>query len=955
MHKLAVAFATILGILSFGTRSSAVVLGNEVDAAANVELPVIPKNITSFVLGGVFSITEKSTVTLKGIHRTEAFKCAVDDINNSTAILPNVQVLYTIADDTDNSITASLKSIHFVNEQIMAVIGAAGSANTDPIAKIFASFAIPLVSYASSSPTLANPNNYPTLMRTVGNDIAQTKAMVSAAIHFNWKLMAAIGTDDIYGSYGLQSFVSDATNANIRVPCKVVMPVGQLTGVSNVAHCIKNAGIKVVMLFMNEQNAANVIARLQNETAIDPETVFIASDSWATSNTVSLAAQQKVDPSVLAGTLGVIQYPGNLKPIQKCLARLTPENNNYAKFITYWENRFRCSTSATFNGPLCPSGWKAPSSSSPITCRCNGEQTLASDTPNNKAGLVYDAVYSVLNALDKLLSACDTLPESVRKLNDVCNKDYITGTDLVETIRALQFEGLSGKVAFSGVDRTAISYQYIQYNGSTWNLVGTWTSQNASSLGDAQFVSTGMKWRMGSSNVPVSDIRPEVVHYGDAVAIGVMAAAAIGMACTISLILFFSVHWEHPVVKRSSPLFCNLMLVGILMIYADLFLWAGEQSQPLCIIKIWIPLIGFALTMGPMLAKTFRIWKIFENAAIRSRHLLNKHLLVMSGVVIGIEVLLLAIWTGVDPVRPVVSESGVDASILYSYEKCYGNSGPFQNAMLAVIAVYNMLLLLFGSFLSYKTRNVHSTFNESRYIGYSMYNLTLCGGVLLPIYLYIGEGPGWVVRTYIIRSLATLFAITACMIILFGPKVYLVLWKSIADLSDMALSSPNSSNKNKGLMGSNGRVFGGGLSNDALNAGRQRQGSAGTDALIGWRRGSASSAETLSPRSNVSRRPSEEVVATGLKGVTSPRNMPKVRTTIMEDEELDKALAGLEADEKGGKSLERASSKMDKKGRPDSLKMMAMHFGNGQGAEKPANEEEKKGRPESMKMNNGQQ
>ena len=70
---------------------------------------------------------------------------------------------------------------------------------------------------------------------------------------------------------------------------------------------------------------------------------FIASDSWATANAITLAAAKGVPVDFMRGSIGVIQNPGNLKEFQTCLSELNPVNNNYPEFRTYWQTRFRCS------------------------------------------------------------------------------------------------------------------------------------------------------------------------------------------------------------------------------------------------------------------------------------------------------------------------------------------------------------------------------------------------------------------------------------------------------------------------------------------------------------------------------------------------------------------------------------------------------------------------------------
>lgn len=122
------------------------------------------------------------------------------------------------------------------------------------------------------------------------------------------------------------------------------------------------------------------------------------------------------------------------------------------------------------------------------------------------------------------------------------------------------------------------------------------------------------------------------------------------------------------------------------------------------------------MLMGPMLAKTFRIWKIFDNSKLRARRLLTSHLLGLSTAIIGINIILLIIWTAVDPLQ---ADLNSDSASL-KYGQCSGGNSSFQTAMFVVFVAYNGALLLLGSFLSYKTRSVVSSFNESHFIAYAV-------------------------------------------------------------------------------------------------------------------------------------------------------------------------------------------------------------------------------------------
>lgn len=149
--------------------------------------------------------------------------------------------------------------------------------------------------------------------------------------------------------------------------------------------------------------------------------------------------------------------------------------------------------------------------------------------------------------------------------------------------------------------------------------------------------------------------------------------------------------------------------------------WPRHVSQPLCF--GWISRVNTHLSTG-------RVYKIFSNSRLRTRMLLNSHLLAMYGVVLAGELLLLVIWTGYDTLIPTKIQSA--ASSLYVFEACRGKHERFQGGMFIAFIIYNALLLGAGSIMSYKTRKVHSSFNESKYIAYAVSFNGLCGIIDAP-------------------------------------------------------------------------------------------------------------------------------------------------------------------------------------------------------------------------------
>lgn len=102
--------------------------------------------------------------------------------------------------------------------------------------------------------------------------------------------------------------------------------------------------------------------------------------------------------------------------------------------------------------------------------------------------------------------------------------------------------------------------------------------------------------------------------------------------------------------------------------------------------------------------------------------------------------------------------------------------------------------MIIGAFLAFETRNVHSKFNESKYIGFAVYNIALIAVVIVPLSSVSEVSLN--IR-FIIRSIGILLIPAVTILTLFVPKVIHILFPSTVPIGNSGHSTQGASSTPK--------------------------------------------------------------------------------------------------------------------------------------------------------------
>lgn len=251
--------------------------------------------------------------------------------------------------------------------------------------------------------------------------------------------------------------------------------------------------------------------------------------------------------------------------------------------------------------------------------------------------------------------------------------------------------------------------------------------------------------------------------YNSVAGILVMIFAGILLSISLLIALFIKLHADHPVVLAANKVYCYMILLGSVFAYLSVFMFVGMPTLGTCVTQPLFLALGFVFMYCSLILKNFRIWRIF--AYPFKPHLSNLKLAFVEGFYLALIATLLLVWFLVDPPTAQSVDNGL--SILVYCQST--NSETFSNAMGWSLFSLNAILLLLGMVIAVKNRKVTSEFNESRFIGFAIYNIIIIGAVVVPL-VAIPEVASREAK-FVILCFGIMFSTAFTVLTLFVPKI----------------------------------------------------------------------------------------------------------------------------------------------------------------------------------------
>eukprot|EP01136_Pigoraptor_vietnamica_P042938 Opistho-1_new@17705 len=277
-----------------------------------------------------------------------------------------------------------------------------------------------------------------------------------------------------------------------------------------------------------------------------------------------------------------------------------------------------------------------------------------------------------------------------------------------------------------------------------------------------------------------------------------VALGALGDALAVSMIGVVIVLGDKEIIKASSPRFCLILAAGCMIGYTVIFAASPEANDATCISAQWLGHVGFAITFGALFAKNYRIMAIFNNKKMRQRLRATSDTFLLSLVsgAVAIVIIYLIIWMAVDTPKPKAILDDSTGVLRYS---CESKSNLWPLALYVVEGVS----LVWGAVLAYRTRKVPSKFNESKFIGFSIWNIGVISAIILPLVYFVDTAnPD---TQFMFQSVGIMLSTTGVLLFMFVPKLHAYRKGEVSKLQTTVLSSMTSSNDINSSLGGGGQ------------------------------------------------------------------------------------------------------------------------------------------------------
>ncbi|XP_044131075.1 vomeronasal type-2 receptor 26-like [Bufo gargarizans] len=760
------------------------------------------------------------------------FRFAIEEINQDQTILPNISLGYHVFDSCSNSKKAVKSVLQILSgpgvtapnyscrekRNVAGFIGDQGSSTTVPMAQLLALYQYSQISYGATSTVLSDRNYYPTFYRT--SQSAQICYLVLSKMikFFGWTWIGIVSSDDDSGNEEIQILTRYLTIHEICVAYTIKVKSESLSIIDDVERktmeIIRKSSAEVIMLCGTySQSFADWLNAMRG---VFHDKTFVFGPTF--NSVMSLVEHHR---EAFNGSLTLESSRMRIPDMRSYYESFQTINHPEDMLLAHiWLVNLHCLSRDPQKNEIYQKTYKIS------LHNCTGTERVTEFYNFHGEGLteqVYKAVHLMARALhDLYMSKTRQSAEKMSFLHrhrhqlhrflenqkDIAgnhlfykNGDFITQYYIVNWV-ILQNESLA--LNYIGSTKTVqnlpifnIKVEGIIWKNSINKIPRSQCSENClpgtrkvsksriySCCYDCVQCSSGeisnstdsekcmkcsdLDWPNEKKDRCVPKLLEFLSYTDDTIVLVISLVSTILSFLTFMILITFILHQDTAIVKANNRNLSFLLLVSIMLSFLCVYLFLGHPVDLTCMLRQVSFGILFSVAVSCVLAKTIMVCIAFiatKPGSSWKRWIGSKWSNSLVVFCSSIQVIICMVWL---TLAPPFSELDTKSSQGKNIVQC--NEG-------SVIGFYSVLgfmgvLAVISFIMAFLARTLPDSFNEAKYITFSM--LVFCSVWIAMIPAYLSTRGKYVVAVEIFAILTSSAGVLGCI---FFPKCYIILWR----------------------------------------------------------------------------------------------------------------------------------------------------------------------------------
>ncbi|XP_069800038.1 extracellular calcium-sensing receptor-like [Dendropsophus ebraccatus] len=755
---------------------------------------------------------------------------AVKEVNENPDLLPNITLGFQMFDSCFSESVALQAVFQTLSNGsqtpnykcgskpiVPAIIGDVSSSSI-AIARVLGLWMFPQVSYVAALPALSNKFEFPSFTRTTVSTRSQPQALIELCKKFGWTWIGVIASSADLFVQPVVEFRREAIKNEICIDFFETVSYNLINNrIPKTLEIVSRSTAKVVILYCSNAEILLIFQEVLQQNLNGK--VWIGTEGWYTT-----CAIEKQFWTILNGTIGIIRSRKIPPNFSNFLQTFHPSKYPRMPLIkTFWEVMFTCKWPETEVNIHSLNLGQVNETCTGLEKVVTNDEAEFNDPTTQSVNMAHNAVYAIAHALHNLLHCS---PGEGPFHGSLCaNKHDLQPWQLLHYLRRVHFVNTAGEdVSFDTNGDIYGDFDIMNWhfkdNRRQFLKVGIFNDladQKLSINDSAIFWAGGLlpvsvcsdvcppgHWKMPRRGQPVccydcvlcpesmistetnsarcfscpkefwpnkerTKCVPKAVEFLSYEEPLGLVLASLSIAFSITTIMVFTVYIRFrntPVVKANNRNLSYVLLLSLIFCFLCSLVFTGCPVKLTCSVRQSLFGIIFSLCISCILAKTIIVVIAFKATKPGSNLRMwvgSKTTILVVSMSTSVQVLIILVW---QIEFPPYLERNYD--ILNGVILLECNEGSV--VMFYCTIGYLAFLATISFVVAFLARNLPDSFNEAKYITFSMLTFLSVWSTFIPAYL--STKGKYIVAVEIFAILLSSLGLLCCI---FGPKSYIIL------------------------------------------------------------------------------------------------------------------------------------------------------------------------------------